>query len=212
MASASARARRLVLRANRVGSERGTEAMRSAKASAQAVVQSGLRCRRSSPGPGCRRAQRRAGCTRSGRSRASRRSRGCQARRTRCRRLVQGADITDLRHPSATAQTGHAGPLTLGVLEALVAALLQRLFTAAPLPRHRKATALLGVRHALVVRSADPVDGGCHALVPAVSAVHVVDVHAADLWQHASVSARGARRASKSEAALRRKDGRITLT
>ena len=158
--------------------------MRSTEASAQAAVQSGLRCRRSSPGPGCRRAQRRAGCTRSGRSRASRQSRGCPVRRTRCRRLVQGAD-THLRHPSATAQTGHAGPLTLGVLEALVAALLQRLFTAAPLPGHRKATALLGVRHALVVRSADPVDGGCHALVPAVSAVHVVDVHAADLWQHA---------------------------
>ena len=88
------RTRRLVLRANRVGSERGTKAMRSAKASAQAVVQSGLRCRRSSPGPGCRRAQRRAGCTRSGRSRASRRSRGCPVRRTRCRRLGQGADNT----------------------------------------------------------------------------------------------------------------------
>ena len=126
-----------------------------------------------------------------------------------------GAEGT--HHPSQppignSGPTGHAGRLTLGVLEALVAALLQRLFTAAPLPGHRKATALLGVRHALVVRSADPVDGGCHALVPAVSAVHVVDVHATDLWQHASVSARGARRASKSEAALRRKDGRITLT
>ena len=210
MASAH-RARRLVLRANRVGSERGTEAMRSTEASAQAAVQSGLRCRRSSPGLGCRRAQRRAGCTRSGRSRASRRSRGCQARRTRCRRLVQGAD-THLRHPSATAQTGHAGPLTLGVLEALVAALLQRLFTAAPLPGHRKAAPLLGVRHALVVRSADPVDGGCHALVPAVSAVHVVDVHAADLCQHASGSPREGKQERDCSRRARRNRDRITLT
>ena len=78
--------------------------MRSTKASAQAWVwMSGLRCRRSSPGPGCRRAQRRAGCTRSSRSRASLRSQGCQVRRTQSRRLVQRADNTHLRHPSATA-------------------------------------------------------------------------------------------------------------
>ena len=109
-------------------------------------------------------------------------------------------------------QTGHAGPLTLGVLEALVAALLQRLFTAAPLPRHRKATTLLGVRHALVVRSANPVDGGCHALVPAVSAVHVVDVHAADLCQHASGSPREGKQERDCSRRARRNRDRITLT